>query len=607
MPFKRSSILQALMVALALAPALLYAYLGQFGRPMGHDYCDISRGREQSAWDSMVYGLDNWAGSYANEFFKSAAAPLDILAVRITPALIVVLWLVGLFWLIDEGLTRLKISHSRRLALAAAALALAGAINGSYLPQSFYWYAASTRYLLPLALLTIYLALAVWLARRIWLPAWGLIAGAALCFITAGFAELFMVFQLALLTFCLLASLAWRRRAYARVFGAGWLATLVSLAVQLNAPGVALRAASVEERYGRPDRSLLDLLSRIFEETLRAVGHPQTFVGHPQIFTGFVLLLAVGLLVMLFAWRPPKTLKTLKSVELVSSALWLCLIFQLLWLPLLWSHVSDAPQFLGRFSLRYMAIIGLNLVFISSFAVLLWQRGRINAYLQNHKRGLRLFCNAPLLIFALLFALSQLTNYYLSASWLLMTALMFLGLLGWQLSSLLPGAETQKIGWLALCSLGIGLVCMVAVVGAAVFGRGFAIPRILTPGFSLTALSGLVWGFFLGCLIKNLPSQYSQAWVTRLKLASLAMALIIGLGIVRGQAALAPDFQRYAREWDARHLDIIAQRASGQKTIEAAPLSYDLAEYAGVIILTDPKNYCAKRYYGFDSLVAKDS
>ena len=606
MPFKRSSILQALMIALALAPALLYAYLGQFSRPMGDDYCEISAGRELGAWGYMAHKLATLSGGYANAFFKGAAAALDILAVRITPALIVLLWLGGLLWLIDEGLTRLKISHSRRLALAAAALALAGAINSSHAPQAFYWYAASARYLLPLALLTIYLALTVWLAKRTRLPAWGLIAGGLLCFITAGFAEIYVVFQLVFLTFCLLASLAWRRRVYARVFGAGWLATLVSLAIQLNAPGVALRAASIEERYGRPDRSLLDLLSRIFEETLRAVGHPQTFVGHPQIFTGFALLLAVGLLVMLFAWRPPKTLKTLKSVELVSPALGLCLIFQLLWLPLLWSHVSDAPQFLGRFSPRYMVIIGLNLAFILGFAALLWQRGRINAYLQRHERGLRLFCNAPLLIFVLLFALSQLTNYYLSASWLLMTALMFLGLLGWQLSSLLPGAETRKLGWLALCSLAAGLACMVAIVGAAVFGRGFAIPRILAPGASLIALSGLVWGFFLGCLIKNLPSQYSQAWITRLKLASLAMALIIGLGIVRGQAALAPDFQRHAREWDARHLDIIAQRASGQKTIEAAPLSYDLAEYAGVIILTDPKDYCAKIYYGFDSLVLKD-
>ena len=602
--FKRSSIFLWLVAALALAPAALYAYLGQFSRLRSDDYCAIARGQELGAWGYMMDKLDTWAGSYANWFFKGAVAPLDILAVRIMPALIAILWLFGLLWLVYEGLSHLKISYSRRpLALAVAALGVAGAINGSHAPQSFYWYAASTHYTLPLALLTIYLALAVWLAKRTRLPAWGLMTGGALCFITAGASEMFLVFQLAFLMCCLLVSLAWRRCAYARVFGVGWLATLVGLMIQLNAPGVAVRAAWIDKLFGRPDRSLLALLSKTSEETLKAL-------GDPQIFAGFVLLLAVGLLVMLFACRRPsvKASKASKPVELVSPAWWLCLIFQLLWLPILWSHVSDMPQFLGRFSLRYMVVIVLNLAFISGFAVLLWQRGRINAYLQRHERGLLILCNGLLLIFVFLFALTQLGSiYYRAASWLLMTALMFLGLLCWQLSSLLPGAETRKFGLLALCSLVMGLVCLTAIIGAAVFGRGYAESRILAPGVSLLALSGLAWGFFLGHLVKGLPSRYGQAWITRLKPAGLAMALIIVLGIALGQAALAPDFQRYAREWDARHLDIIAQRDRGQAAIETAPLSYDLAEYAGMTTMArDPTNRCAKGYYGVESITVID-
>ena len=599
MPFKRSSILQALMVVLALTPAALFAYLGQFSRLQSDDYCAVARGQELGAWGYMTDKLNDWAGSYANWFFKGVVAPLDILAVRIMPALIAVLWLIGLLWLIDEGLTHLKISHSRRpLAIAIAALGVAGAINGSHEPQAFYWYAASTHYTLPLALLTIYLALTVWLAKRTRLPAWGLMAGGLLCFITAGASEMFLVFQLTFLTLCLLACFVWRRRAYARVLGTGWLAALVGLMIQLNAPGVALRAAWIDNLFGRPDRSLSALLSKTFEETLKAL-------GHPPIFAGFVLLMAMGLLTALFACRPQKTLKTLKSVELVPSAWWLGLMFQLFWLPLLWSHVSDAPQFFGRFSLRYMVVIVLNLSFISGFAVLLWQRKRINAYLQRHERGLPIFCNGLLLIFVFLFALTQLGGiYYRAASWLLLTALMFLGLLCWQLSSFLPGAKTGKIGLLALILLVMGLVCTAAVVGAAVFGRGYAASRILAPGNSLLMLSGLVWGFFLGCLLKYLPGQ---VWINWLKLASLATAFIIGLGIVLGQAALAPDFQRYAQEWDARHLDIIAQRDRGQTAIETAPLSYDLAEYAGVTTLArDPTNRCAKRYYGVESIAVID-
>ena len=595
---KRIPIFQTLMIALALTPALLYVYLGQFSRLKSDDYCAVALGQELGAWDYMTHKLDTWAGSYANWFFKGALAPLDILAVRIMPALIVILWLVGLFWLVDEGLACLGINRSRRpLALAIAALGVAGAISSSYVPQTFYWYAASTHYTLPSALLTIYLALTVRLAKRTRLPAWGLMAGGALYFITAGASEMFLVFQLTFLLCCLLVSLAWRRPAYARIFSVGWLASLVGLMLQLNAPGVAVRAAWMEERY-EPDRSLLTVLFRTFDKTLEAV-------APPQIFAGFVLLLAVSLLVMLFACRPQKIPKTLKSVELVPSALWLCLIFQTLWLPLLWSHVSDAPQFLGRFSPRYMVVIALNLIFILGFAVLLWQRGRINAYLQKRENGLRLFCNGLLLIFVFLFALTQLGGiYYRTASWLLMTALMFLGLLCWQLSSLLPGAKTRKIGLLALILLVMGLVCTAAIVGAAVFGRGFAIPRILAPGAYLLTLSGLAWGFFLGWLVKHLPSRYGQAWM---KMGGLAMSLIIVLDIVLGQAALVPDFQRYAQEWDARHLDIIAQRDRGQAVIETAPLSYDLVEHARLPTMTrDPTNRCAKLYYSVDSIVVRD-
>ena len=600
--FKRSSIFLWLMAALALAPALLYAYLGQFSRLQADDYCAVARGLEMGVWDYMTYKIHTLGGGgHVNWFLKGALAPLDIMAVRIMPALIVILWLFGLFWLIDEGLAHLKISHSRRpLAIAIAALGVAGAISSSPLPQSFYWFAASTRYILPLPLLVIYLALTVRLAKRTRLPAWGLMAGAALYFITALASEMFMVFQMSFLTGCLLMSLAWRRRAYARILGVGWLATLVGLMLQLNAPGVAVRAAWMEERYGRPDRSLLTVLSKTFEETLKAL-------GHPQIFVGFVLLMAVGLLVMLFACRPQKTLKTSKPVELVPSAWWLGLIFQLLFAPILWLHTSNIPQFLGRFSLRYMVVIVLNLAFILGFAVLLWRRGRINVYLQKHERGLLILCGGMLLIFAALFALSQLTSYYLSASWLLMTALMFLGLLCWQLSSMLPGAETRKIGLLALCSLGIGLACVAAIVGVAVFGRGYAMTRILAPGNSLLTLSGLVWGFFLGWLVKHLPSQYDQVWINWLKLASLAAMLIIALGIVLDQVTLYPDFRRYAQEWDARHFDIIAQRDRGQKTIKTAPLSYDLAEeYTRVAtIARDLGNECARLYYGVDSIVVE--
>ena len=602
MSLERRSIFLWLMAALTLAPAALYAWMGQFTRLLSEDYCYIAVGRELGAWQSMLYQLHSTSGRYVPAFFKGIIAPLDILGVQIMPALIVVLWTAGLFWLVFQGLACLGINRSRRpLALAIAALILAAAINNYLMPRPLYWYEASTHYLWPMILLTIYLALAVWLAKRTRLPAWGLIAGGLLCFTTAGTAESFLVFQLTFLTCCLLAGLAWlhrsARRAYALIFGVGWLATLAGSVIQLAVPGVAVRAAATQGRYRAIDRSLLASLSRTFDGTLEAL-------GHPQIFAGFALLLAVGLLVALFACRPQKTLKISKPFELAPPGLWLCLIFQLLWLPLLWSHVSDTPQFLGRFSLRYMVIIGLNAAFILGFLALLWRRGHINAWLQKQARGLPIFCNGLLLIFAALFALSQLGSiYYLPASWLFMTALMFLGLLCWQLSSLLPGAETQKLGLLALCLLGMGLVCMATIVGAVSFTGAPVVPRHVIPAVYLLELSSLIWGVLLGCLVKHLSSQYIKSWTIWLKLGGLATVLIIGLSIMRGQAAFVADFQGFARAWDERHLEIIAQRGSGQKNIKAPPHSpdYYLADYTGV----GPQYHlkpCVEDYYDVDSI-----
>ena len=604
MTSKRRSLFLWLMAALALTPAALYAWMAQFTRLLSDDYCYIAGGvRKLDAWQGMLYWLNNSSGRYAFAFSKTVIPPPDLSTVRIMPALIVVLWLIGLFWLAFQGLDRLGIHRSRRpLALAIAALILAAVINDYLMPRPLYWYESIVNYLSPALLLTIYLALAFWLARRTRPPAWGLIIGGLLCFITAGWAESFLTFQMVFLMLCLLASLALphrsARRVYALIFGVGWLATLAGSVIQLTAPGVAARAAHIEGYYGRPDRSLLASLPRTFDGVLETL-------GHPPIFVGFALLLVVGLLVMLVKYRPAAAPKTPKPAALVSSALWPCLMFQLLWLPILWSHVSDSPQFFGRFSLRYMVIIALNLAFISGFAILLWRRGPINAYLQRHERGLSILCNGLLLIVAALFILSQLAGiYYLPASWLFVTALMFLGLLCWQLSSLPPGAETRKIGLLALCSLGISLVCMAAVVGAVSFTGAPVVQRHLMPAVYLLEISGLIWGVFLGCLLKHLPPPSIKSWTTWLKLGG-GLILIIGLmGIVRGQAAFARDFQGFARAWDERHLEIIAQRSSGQRNIEVPPYApdYYIADYTG----TGPRYHvslCVEDYYGVDSVV----
>ena len=631
MDSKRSPAFYWLICGLCLAPALIYAWLGQFSRTLDDDdYCPIVIGQEMGPWDGTVYWYHYWSGGYSSFFFAAAMAPLDTQIPRIAPALFIAFWMVGLSWLVFQGLAYLKIDRSRRLlSVAIAALAVAASINAFYSPQSFYWYFGGIRNnTLSLPLLTIYLALALWIAGRgaalpknesgissaflrVRVGDWGvIIAGAALCFISAGASEVSLAFQLVVLTFCLLASFALLRPSaryrYALVFGMGWLATLGSMAIQLPAPGVARRMAITFEHIDMPNRSLSALMPKTFSLTF-------DHLGHPEVFAGFVMLMGVGLLVMLIKYRPPSCSQASKPVELVLPALWLGLIFQLLWMPLLWLHTSEHPQLLGRFSVRYMAVVLLNAVFILSFLILLWQRKRIHAHLQKHDRGLLIAWHiiGLALIFVLLFLSAQVNKSIdrRSVAWLFTNLLALLVIVTWQLLSMLSNAAERRFGLLALCSSGAGLTSLAVLIGSASYSLGHIPPRALASSASLLVLSGLVWGAFLGYLAKRyLPSfRWGQTWIGLLKLASLAVALVIGARLVLGQTALAPYFGRYAQEWDQLHIEIIAQRDSGQKIIETAPWTYDMPDYVDVADWTNTEAPCAEDYYGVDTIRRADA
>ena len=591
MTLRRGSIW--LMAALALLPVLLFVYLGQFTRPMDwDDLCLLKHGQDQGILGGTLHWLRNWTGSYASFFFFNALAPLDTLAPPIMTTLIIGLWLFGSFWLVFEGLACLGINRRRPLAAAAAALAVAAVLNSLHSPQSLYWYADDFILLLPLLLMH----LALWLRSP--QSTWRLIAGAALCFIAAGSSEIAVGIQLAFFTFCLLMSFVLlpssARRPHALFFGAGWLATLAGFIIQLSTPGVAHRAAATVDHMGMPDQPLSDLMSDAFSRTFG-------YLGHPPLFGGFAMLLGAGMLVMLFGYRPPALPKPSKAIGLVLPALWLGLIFQLLWLPALFEQASRDP-------LAFRGLFGLNMALILAFLSLIWQRRRVQAHLQKQARGLLIawHMTACAVLLALLFLIPQSGNME-SGGYLLTTALALLGLLFWQLSSLLPGGA--GFGWLAPGLLGLGLASLTASAAMIpLITRGETL-RFLSPSDCLLVLSGLVWGLFFGRLVKHYPP--GRAWERLFKLASLTMILIIGISIMLAQAALIPNFQLYAQEWDERHLDIIAQRGSGQRVVEVPPFTWDLHVHlfdspASSDSPTSSTGGCPRFYYDIDAIVFTD-
>ena len=301
--------LQWLLVFLALAPVLLFAYTGQFSRLIGDTDCTVVAAQNLGVWGMVHDHLHTYGGRYSSYLWQSVFAQFAALAPQIGPqithAIMMALWLVGWYWLVVQGLAFLKIDDSRRaLSIAVAALTVAAVSNAFYTWKSRYYYGAVIIHTLPIALFTTCMALMVWMAPRLRkniLSLAGIIAGGTLCFLIAGFSESYVVYQLIFLAFCLLMSFALLgpsvRYRYIRVFGVSLLATLASLIVQLTAPGAAARTADTIRKFGSPDRSL----STVLPKTLR---YSFDSINDPEVFAGFILLMGLGLLVALVKYKP---------------------------------------------------------------------------------------------------------------------------------------------------------------------------------------------------------------------------------------------------------------------------------------------------------------
>ena len=207
---RRQQIVVWLGLAVALLLLLLFAYLGHFSRLMSDDYCTLAVGRDLGPWQGMLHWFNTRSSSYTNFILQGVLAPLDTAMPIITPALIIIIWFIGLYLLVLQGLAILDPFNSWHLfAITVAALVVAVSIHALHSLQSFFWQSASTDNLLPLAVLTNSFAFAVWHTRRYVGTKNSFRAGflaAVLCFLTAAMSEMFLVFQLVFLTLMLISS-----------------------------------------------------------------------------------------------------------------------------------------------------------------------------------------------------------------------------------------------------------------------------------------------------------------------------------------------------------------------------------------------------------------
>ncbi|MCY3834729.1 MAG: DUF6056 family protein [Chloroflexi bacterium] len=606
------STLARMCLPLALVPLLLFAYSGQFSRMIADDYCRIESGSTRDPFTNVMYWRSRHTGSYTNYFLHAVFAPLDWQITRIIPAVTSFIWLVGLSWLLYRafgfwGWRR----HGLIAAVTCASLLLAATVGTFYTPQIYYHYTVQLSYTAPIVLLTLYMAAVLDSAirlRSVRSQAVAAVASLVFCFLNAGFSEMYLVTQLALLPVFLGASYLFvarphRRLAFLLLF-AGLLGTVAGGVAQLAAPGVSMRAAASHQLV-KPVQALPDLIEMTTRQAVE-------YLIDADVFAGFALAFALAMAAALMARAPGCADSGLKQSGKTLSHLGMGLGLQLAFIPFLWAHASDAPQFFERFSLPYMVVISLNFALIICYVAWLFRRSKSAAPLIENQRWAARVAGLVLAAAFTLFMATQFKSIHARAElFLYLSALALLAHASIWLPPALPPSVTRRSWGLVLTCLSAAIFCALVLSLVALYGVGFVSARYFGPVAVLQLFAGFVWGLLvgaaLGCHLRASGARSETVWA--FKLAPLLVALVIGIDIVGAQLRWLPDLQTFAKEWDARHQYIMEQRDSGQSEIIVWPLRYNMAsEFRNV---SSPhsrsyENYCSSKYYGVDSVEVRD-
>ena len=238
---------------------LLYACLGTFSRYYADDFCMSGIVMKNGFWPAQWIQYSTWSNRYAGMFTLSASDFLGRSFIRFWPALVLVLWALGLAWALNQIMRLLRFPVPKWLLfLLAEWIVFVSALLAPDLYQSLFWRVGAITYTLPLALLAFLCGMVIetYLQSVAGRRAWVWMVGAGLlAFFAGGFSETTLALQTGLLAAVLIVVLlskpatAWRRAAGWSV-GAALIGSLVSMTVVLLAPGNAVRQATMPAHPG---------------------------------------------------------------------------------------------------------------------------------------------------------------------------------------------------------------------------------------------------------------------------------------------------------------------------------------------------------------------
>ena len=562
----------AVFAVLAFMPTLMFAYIGQFSRPVFDDYWRIGLPLDLGIWKAMLYMREIWNGDYTNFLFQGLLAPVGSMVTSAFPLVLILAMLFGYSWLINKVLSwKNTCTHPRLSAVTLASLMTAATINAFYDFEQFFWYTGAVEYSFPTALLLIGIAVSVETAQRLRGRFQHGLAAAAiifLSFLNAGFSEAYMGFQMsfvaliAVFVFSLYRGM--KRETYFILALAACLGTFASIPVQLSSPGIAYRT-SLSQNFDYAIAPVRDLPQLLSGTTELLMNH----LGDQNVFAGFVLTAFAGLFVALTACDCQREHSKLRHVAIARSPIALALIVQLLFIPILWSHQSDNVEFLGRFSYSFMSVVGINLCVILVLLALLWRRDLLEAAL-NRRNSLMIYCSGILLAVCVLFVLTQIRSIHFKASiYLFVTAVGAMLMLAGQLTLAIGQPRLNGLLQLTVCLTASTVIIMASLIAATQFAVGYLLVRIITSPILLLTCAGLCCGITLGTLIQHCCSLTGSnaLWLQWMRLLLLLVIVSILLGLMLGQANRLSGVRIRADIWDANSAEIVKMRHEGNPMV----------------------------------------
>ena len=571
---------------LALLPLALVAILGSHGRMMGDDFCHLVSGLEYGPWGNLLFWRDSLNGSFSYYFLHGLVAPLETQATSVFVIIVIVVWLFGLGWLIVAGHRLFGLARPPLAIVIAIAAALVWlSIHGLVTPLSIYFYSALTRHTLPVAIFALTLAAGCEMAprarsRRRLAAACAVVA--LIVFINAGMSEVFGTVQLALFTLILPASYKlvprdYRRKCLALGMSA-WAATVAALSVMATAPGVFNRLM----RFGPIKHSPIPIHVDRIPETF---AHIQAFISGKDLLTAFIGALAIGLCTSLLFRRPAYSSPIRKPFQVAAPPLLLCILAQLLLLPLVWGYLSDNPPEFGQFRQMDTIVVGAQVLLLASLVALCLARQKLNAFLAKKPAYWAAVPALTLGAVFMLYGLSQVGPLSLPAATIVACSLYtLLFALLWQFHLFLGAAGINNRFFAAFN-------WVFAVMGLSTLAQLFLNQAVggmqYTYNLTFMSFSFVVTGIMCGVALAYAISQANVAVAparrpTRAFAYSGAIiAAAIWFGISLANTRNITQFERFSHAWDERHQLILAKYVAGERLEDSPRLADEILEIPG--------------------------